>query len=167
MCVPCHSDRVQDKVQISCPSYSSLAWGSFSSSCAWIRAEGRQKRDVRQTTLVLTKCIIVFINCSMVTTNIINLYNASKRVARWLRRHDLSSVTAAPLLSHQPYCAAAGQQEYPGWCVPLSFLPGNWIFARGKKRMASIVVCLLEWSCACMLLMVGFCLYVCHLHSAA
>lgn len=34
-----------------------------------------------------------------------------KRVTPWLRRHDLSSVPASPLLSHQPYCAALRQDN--------------------------------------------------------
>lgn len=37
--------------------------------------------------------------------------HAAKRVTPWLRRHDLSSVAATPLLPRQPYCAALRQDN--------------------------------------------------------
>lgn len=57
--------------------------------------------------MMLSTCIITIMNSSMVTTNIINTDKT------WLRarQHDLSSATAGPLLSHQPYCAALLQDN--------------------------------------------------------
>lgn len=117
------------------------AWRSFCSSCLWIRAE-------------MMRCETNYLDVNNAHHHINELfcgnnkynkyrYNAAKRVTPRLRRHGLSSVTAAPLLSLQPYCAALWQdnRNTQGDVSRSAFFARQLDFCTGEKRGWCSLLC--------------------------